>query len=72
MGIYGWSKTIAQYQCTPPSTAEKLGERISSSTGSDKEIAGLKKKRKKNIMMIRKISSFSRAKLEAGMNGLGL
>ena len=71
MGIYGWSKTITQYQCTPPSTAETLGERISSSTGSDKEIAGLKK-RKKNIMMIRKISSFSRAKQEAGMNGLGL
>ena len=71
MGIYGWSKTIAQYQCTPPTTAETLGERISSSTGSDKEIAGLKKKRKKNIM-IRKISSFSCAKLEAGINGLGL
>ena len=35
-------------------------------------IAGLKKKRKNNIMMIRKISSFSRAKLEAGINGLGL
>ena len=79
MGMYGGRKTIARYPCTPPLTVEKLGERISSSIGSCKEIAGSKKKEepRRTIMMTRKIvksrgSSFSRAKLEASMDGLGL
>ena len=34
-------KTIASRPCTPPSTLEMFGEKISASPGSGKEIAGL-------------------------------
>ena len=55
---------------------ETFGEKISAEACSGKEIAGLLKKMK-NIMMTRKIvksrmSGFSRGKLEAGMNELGI
>ena len=71
--MYGWSKTIARCPCTPPSTLETLGEKSSAEACSGKEIAGLSKM----MMMTRKIvksrvSGLSRAKLEAGRNGLGL
>ena len=36
IGMYGEKKTIARCPCTPPLT---VGERISSSTGSGREIA---------------------------------
>ena len=34
-------RTIASRPCTPPSTLEMFGEKISASPGSSKEIAGL-------------------------------
>ena len=37
-------KTIASRPCTPPSTLEMFGEKISASPGSSKEIAGLLRK----------------------------
>ena len=77
-------KTIASRPCTPPSTLEMFGEKISASPGSGKEIAGLL------MMMMMMIndddddeyddtkvlksrrSGFSRGKLKAGRNELGL
>ena len=72
--LYGWSKTIGRCPCTPPSTLETFGEISSAEACSGKEITGLLKKM---IIMTRKIvksrvSGFSRAKLEAGRNELGL
>ena len=52
--------------CTPPSTVERFGEKISAEACSSKEIAGLLKK----MMMM--MSGFSRGKPEAGRNELGL
>ena len=47
-------ETIALRPCTPPPTPETLRERISLSTRSSMEIAGLlKKKKRKNMMMTR-------------------
>ena len=46
--IYGCSVTIARCPCTPPSTLETFCEKISASTSSGKEIAGLLRK----IMMM--------------------
>ena len=43
--MYGWSKTIARFPCTPPLTLKTFGEKLAC---SGKEIAGLKKK--KNMM----------------------
>ena len=72
-------KTIASRPCTPPSTLEMFGEKISASPGSSKEIAGLL--RKMMMIMIMKddtkivksrMSGFSRGKLEAGRIELGL
>ena len=40
---------IAKRLCTPPLPLEAFNEKISASTGSRKEIAGLKKK-KRNMM----------------------
>ena len=37
-------KTIASRPCTPPSTLEMFGEKVSASPGSSKEIAGLLRK----------------------------
>ena len=56
---------------------ETLGEIFSSSTGSGKEIEGLKKKNMMMMMMMTKIvkslrSVFSHGKLEPGKGGLGL
>ena len=72
--IYDCSKTIAQCLCTPPSTLETCGEKNSAEACSGKEIAGLLRKM---MMMMTKIvkscvSGFSRAKLEACRNVLGL
>ena len=71
--MYGWSITIARCPCTPPSTAETCGEKISAWTGPGKEIAGLLKKKMmtmKNMMtpiiVKSRTSRFSRAKVEAG------
>ena len=65
-------KTIASRPCTPPSTLEMFGEKISASPGSSKEIAGLLKK----MMMMKTRKSrncgFSRGKPEAGRIELGL
>ena len=75
-------KTIASRPCTPPSTLEMFGEKISASPGSSKEIAGLL--RKMMMMMMSddddndddeddtkivksRMSGFSRGKLEAGI-----
>ena len=72
-------KTIASRPCTPPSTLEMFGEKISASPGSSKEIAGLlRKMMMMMIMMMMKMivksrmSGFSRGKLEAGRIELGL
>ena len=70
-------KTIASRPCTPPSTLEMFGEKINASPGSSKEIAGLLRKM---MMMMNddtktvksRVSGFSRGKLEAGRNELGL
>ena len=40
----GWRVTIARRSCTPPLPLEAFSENICASTGSSKEIAGLKKK----------------------------
>ena len=68
-------KRIASRPCTPPSTLEMFGEKINASPGSSKEIAGLLRKIMM-MMMTRKlksrVSGFSRGKLEAGRNELGL
>ena len=76
VAIYGERKTIAWCPCTPPSTVETFGEQISAEACSGKEIAGLLKMMMM-MMMTRKIvksrmRGFSRGKLEAGMNELGL
>ena len=49
--VQPWRVTIARHLCTPPLPLEAFSENISASTGSSKEIAGLKKKRN---MMTRK------------------
>ena len=46
----GWRETIARCLCTPPLPLEAFNKKISASTGSSKEIAGLKKKKKRNMM----------------------
>ena len=65
VGMYGERKTNARCPCTPPLTVETFGEEISTEACSGKEIAGL---------LTRKsgVSGFSRGKLEAGRNELGL
>ena len=51
-------KTIASRPCTPPSILEMFGEKISSSPGSSKEIAGLL--RKMMMMMIMMMMKMTR------------
>ena len=65
-------KTIASRPCTPPSTLEMFGEKISASPGSSKEIAGLLRKMMMMKMTKSRMSGFSRGKLEAGRIELGL
>ena len=48
IGMYGERKTNARCPCTPPSTVETFGEKISAEACSGKEIAGLLRK----IMMM--------------------
>ena len=77
IGMYGERKTNARCPCTPPSTVETFGEEISAEACSGKEIAGLLRKIIMMMMMTRKceiacVSGFSRGKLEAGRNVLGL
>ena len=50
-------KTIASRPCTPPSTLEMFGEKISASPGSSKEIAGLLRKM---MMMMRMMMKMTR------------
>ena len=75
---YGERKTIAWCPCTPPSTLKTFGEKISAEACSGKEIAGLLKKMMmmKNMMTRKIVKSrmrgFSRGKLEAARNELGL
>ena len=52
------SRTIASRPCTPPSTLEMFGEKISASPGSSKEIAGLL--RKMMMMMIMMMMKMTR------------
>ena len=42
---------IASRQCTSSPSRDTFSEKFDTSTGSSKEIAGLKKKKMKNIMM---------------------
>ena len=77
IGMYGERKTNARCPCTPQSTVETFGEEISAEACSGKEIAGLLRKIIMMMMMMMKIvksrvSGFSRGKLEAGRNELGL
>ena len=51
VGIYGERKTIAWCPCTPPSTVERFGEKISAEACSGKEIAGLLKMMMMMMMM---------------------
>ena len=69
-----WRETIARRPCTPPLPLEAFNENISASTGSSKEIAGLKKKKKKNMTKIVKsgISVFSPGESKVGINTWGL
>ena len=65
---------ITRCPCTPLSTVETFGEKISAEACSGKEIEGLPKKTIR--MMTRKVvklcvSGFSRGELEAGRNELG-
>ena len=79
IGMYGERKTNARCPCTPQSTVETFGEEISAEACSGKEIAGLLRKM---MMMMNnyddtkivksRVSGFSRGKLEAGRNELGL
>ena len=46
------SLTIAWCPCTPPANLETFSEKISASTGSGKEIASLKKKKMKNMILL--------------------
>ena len=48
---YGCSKTIARCPCTPPSTLETFGEKISAEACSGKVIVGLLKNIRKKMMM---------------------
>ena len=60
----GKKETIARYPCTPPAKLETFCEKSNASTASGKEIAGLKKKKKKMknmIMMTRKSRNHVRA-----------
>ena len=78
IGMYGERKTNARCPCTPQSTVETFGEEISAEACSGKEIVGLLRKMMMMMMnMMTKIeklhmSGFSRGKLEAGRNELGL
>ena len=51
IGIYGERRTIAWCPCTPPSTMETFGGKISAEACSGKEIAGLLKKMMMMMMM---------------------
>ena len=67
---------IARRPCTPPLPLEAFNEKICASTGSGKEIAGLKKKKKKRNMMtenceISGISLFSPGESKVGINTWG-
>ena len=85
VGIYGERKTIAWCPCTSPSTLEMFGEKISASPGSSKEIySGFTEEdddddnddddddEDDTKIVKSRMSGFSRGKLEAGMNELGL
>ena len=75
-------KTIASRPCTPPSTLEMFGEKISASPGSSKEIySGFTEEddddddyddEDDTKIVKSRMSGFSRGKLEAGRIELGL
>ena len=56
IGMYGERKTNDWCPCTPPSTVETFGEKISASPGSSKEIAGLLRKMMMMMMMMMKMT----------------
>ena len=69
----------ARCPCTPQSTVETFGEEIIAEACSGKEMAGLLRKMMMMMMMMTRklavksrVSGFSRGKLEAGRNELGL
>ena len=68
--MYSKRKTITRCLCTPPLTLETFGEKISAKACSE-EIVGLKTNIMTQIVKLCR-SGFSRAKLEAGMNGLNV
>ena len=73
IGMYGERKTNVRCPCTPPSTVETFGEEISAEACSVKEITGLLRMMMNNYntkIVKSRVSGFSRAKLEAGRNGL--
>ena len=72
IGMYGERKTNARYPCTPQSTVETFGEEISAEACSGKEIAGLLRMMMNTKIVKSRVSGFSRGKLEAGRNELGL
>ena len=76
IGMYGERKTNARCPCTPQSTVETFGEEISAEACSGKEIAGLLEEDDDDdddTKIVKScVSGFSRGKLEAGRNELGL
>ena len=56
-------RTIASRPCTPPSTLEMFGEKISASPGSSKEIAGLLMMMMMMIMMMMMMMNMMTRKL---------
>ena len=55
LGSHGGRKAIARCPCTPQGPMKARGEKINVSSGSSKEIAGLKKKKMMMMMMMMKM-----------------
>ena len=70
IGMYGERKTNARCPCTPQSTVETFGEEISAEACSGKEDNDDEYDDTKIVKS--RVSGFSRGKLEAGRNELGL
>ena len=63
-----WIETIARRPCTPPLPLEAFNEKLSASTGSSKEISGLKKKAYDTKIVKSGISVFSPVESKVGIN----
>ena len=71
----GWRVTITRRPCTPPLPLEAFSDKISASTGSSKEITGLKKKKKRNMMTKNREIAYKRSspgESKVGINTWGL